>query len=232
VLLQSGAMGLNSGPSYLLFFPGNASDPPPMAATEGHIQVSWPNCRFVSAYDCAFDVFFACRLEMRVAASRQNVWGNPNVDPPSPADSADEMSIPMGPSDGRSQQVEAQEKSPLPTMTPSSLIPSLETLYRGHGSRGPPTDFISLIDQKTRVFTCKDRSQTILLSWVNDDYCDCGDGSDEMGTSACKNNHFLCGRITGDATAAAPRLRAKAHPRNEEALSIPSSKVNDGFCDW
>lgn len=41
-------------------------------------------------------------------------------------------------------------------------------------------------------FKCKDGSQRIPLSKVNDDYCDCLDGSDEPGTSACSNGKFFC----------------------------------------
>ncbi|GIX89406.1 glucosidase 2 subunit beta [Caerostris extrusa] len=62
-------------------------------------------------------------------------------------------------------------------------------------------------------FNCIDGSNTIPFSFVNDDYCDCEDGSDEPGTSACSNAFFHCinsGHIS---------------------LDIPSSRVNDNICD-
>lgn len=49
---------------------------------------------------------------------------------------------------------------------------------------------------------------------VNDDICDCPDGSDEPGTAACPNNYFYCqnvGHIPG---------------------KLASSRVNDGVCDY
>lgn len=60
---------------------------------------------------------------------------------------------------------------------------------------------------------CLDGSAELPWSAVNDDYCDCADGSDEPGTSACPNSTFYCvneGHIPA-------RIRA--------------SRVNDGICD-
>ncbi|CAH0723693.1 unnamed protein product, partial [Brenthis ino] len=65
----------------------------------------------------------------------------------------------------------------------------------------------------TKDFTCFDGTSTIPFSYVNDDYCDCFDGSDEPGTSACLNGVFHC-------------TNAGHRPQN-----IPSSRVNDGVCD-
>ena len=62
-------------------------------------------------------------------------------------------------------------------------------------------------------FSCLDGSGVISFDFVNDDYCDCADGSDEPGTSACSNGKFFCANV------------------GHRAQYIPSSRVNDGICD-
>ncbi|KAK7206204.1 glucosidase II beta subunit-like-domain-containing protein [Myxozyma melibiosi] len=54
----------------------------------------------------------------------------------------------------------------------------------------------------------------IPISKINDDYCDCPDGSDEPGTSACANGKFHC--------------QNKGHVPGV----LPSYQVNDGICDY
>jgi len=78
--------------------------------------------------------------------------------------------------------------------------------------RGLERSLASLYDP-AKDFTCLDGSSTIPFNQVNDDYCDCADGSDEPGTSACPNGKFFC-RNAGHA-----------------AHYVLSSRVNDGICD-
>ncbi|KAG9394521.1 Glucosidase II beta subunit-like [Carpediemonas membranifera] len=72
---------------------------------------------------------------------------------------------------------------------------------------------IEAYDPSQANFTCLDGSRTIPMAWVNDDYCDCPDGSDEPGTSACTGNLFFCSNI------------------GSRSKYIHSSFVDDGRCD-
>lgn len=66
------------------------------------------------------------------------------------------------------------------------------------------------------IFQCIQSMEKIGYSQINDDYCDCLDGSDEPGTNACSNGQFVCSY----------QKRYKHYP-----VVIPSSRVNDGVCD-
>ncbi|XP_046554303.1 glucosidase 2 subunit beta-like isoform X1 [Haliotis rubra] len=63
------------------------------------------------------------------------------------------------------------------------------------------------------TFKCLNTVQEFPFEYVNDDYCDCDDGTDEPGTAACPNMKFFC--------------QNKGHV----AEDILSSRVNDGYCD-
>jgi hypothetical protein len=76
--------------------------------------------------------------------------------------------------------------------------------------------------RQSGIFTClktilpEATPKTLLFSYVNDDFCDCDDGSDEPGTAACAGTgvtSFFC--------------------RNEafEGRYLSSSRVGDGLCD-
>lgn len=65
----------------------------------------------------------------------------------------------------------------------------------------------------TSVFHCFDGRKAIPAAAVNDNYCDCVDGSDEPGTAACLGGRFVCQNLG---------YREK---------TIAASMVDDGVCD-
>lgn len=42
------------------------------------------------------------------------------------------------------------------------------------------------------LFACLNDGELIAFNKLNDDYCDCEDGTDEPGTDACPNGKFYC----------------------------------------
>ncbi|VVD05247.1 unnamed protein product [Leptidea sinapis] len=64
-------------------------------------------------------------------------------------------------------------------------------------------------------FKCRKTEQRIPFENLNDDFCDCEDGTDEPSTNACPSGIFYCDTQF-------PKVTIN---------SIPSSRVNDGICD-
>jgi protein kinase C substrate 80K-H len=69
---------------------------------------------------------------------------------------------------------------------------------------------------------CNGGSAELPAALVNDDFCDCLDGSDEPGTSACSHREGRRGAATTGFACVA---------KGEAAVLIPSARVGDGVCD-
>ncbi|KAK9079007.1 hypothetical protein SSX86_000676 [Deinandra increscens subsp. villosa] len=79
------------------------------------------------------------------------------------------------------------------------VAPQDEKYYKGLWSSG--------------AIKCKDGSKLFTKLQLNDDFCDCLDGTDEPGTSACPTGKFYCKNA------------------GHSPLTIFSSRINDGICD-
>ncbi|KAK4195730.1 putative glucosidase 2 subunit beta precursor [Triangularia verruculosa] len=104
--------------------------------------------------------------------------------------------------------------------------------------RGVGPEFVKFYESKT-TFTCiGNPSITLKASQVNDNSCDCPDGSDEPGTAACANidplspEQPLPGSVTGttNTTAALPGFWCAN--AGHIGSYLPFMYVNDGVCDY
>lgn len=86
--------------------------------------------------------------------------------------------------------------------------------------RGVQVKHENAYSASSTVFRCLDQSTTIPISHVNDEYCDCPDGSDEPGTPACTFE-----------TRAVPHWKFQCSDVKYATKEILHSFVNDGICD-
>lgn len=82
--------------------------------------------------------------------------------------------------------------------------------------RGVAPDLLEkYVPDKDGNWKCLGHPEIVLhFDQVNDDYCDCPDGSDEPGTAACENGKFYCAN------------------EGFEPNFIPTFLVDDGVCDY
>eukprot|EP01102_Stenamoeba_stenopodia_P009216 TRINITY_DN2714_c0_g1_i4.p1 TRINITY_DN2714_c0_g1~~TRINITY_DN2714_c0_g1_i4.p1 ORF type:complete len:194 (+),score=23.75 TRINITY_DN2714_c0_g1_i4:57-584(+) len=73
-----------------------------------------------------------------------------------------------------------------------------------------PSEHNKYLRDEFECFNARREAITISKDRINDDYCDCADGTDEPGTSACLLGRFYC---------------------DAENKYVPSSMVNDGIAD-
>ncbi|PVI06054.1 glucosidase 2 subunit beta precursor [Periconia macrospinosa] len=101
--------------------------------------------------------------------------------------------------------------------------------------RGVGPEFAKFYKDATSFSCISTPSIKLDISRLNDDYCDCPDGSDEPGTSACSSLSPLSpaqpSRFeTGDAVASLPGFYCKN--KGHLPSYVPFTAVNDGVCDY
>ncbi|EPY23905.1 protein kinase C substrate 80K-H [Strigomonas culicis] len=79
--------------------------------------------------------------------------------------------------------------------------------------------------EKKGEFTCFNNEKVIPFSHVNDDICDCSDGSDEPGTGACTLLKGTELRLMNNT------WKFRCVNKGYEIQEIAHYKVNDGICD-
>lgn len=111
---------------------------------------------------------------------------------------------------------EAEEQS---SSKSQNALPVAAATAKNHGMRisGVLNEDVHLYIPNSRGnFKCLRSKEEIVYLRVNDDFCDCQDGSDEPSTSACHNGRFYCSY-------------QPSSPHKK--IFVPSNRVNDGICD-
>lgn len=109
-------------------------------------------------------------------------------------------------------------------ITASVVVTLMSTLVAAQLPRGAAPEDYAIYTRRDGMFVCREDAlkaeaskdtphPQLHFSAVNDDYCDCLDGSDEPGTAACALGRFYCRNV-----GSVPQV-------------LPSAFLNDGVCD-
>lgn len=118
----------------------------------------------------------------------------------------------------------------------TALTPAV-TAAEASRPRGVGPDFAKFY-KDTEKFTCiSNPALSLSVSQVNDDYCDCPDGSDEPGTAACSYLSPLSPHHASDPSADDINITVALpgfYCKNKGHIPgyIPFTNVNDGICDY
>ncbi|USW55780.1 Putative mannose-6-phosphate receptor binding domain superfamily, glucosidase II beta subunit [Septoria linicola] len=99
--------------------------------------------------------------------------------------------------------------------------------------RGVGPEFAKFYEDTTSFQCITNPAISLPFSRVNDDYCDCPDGSDEPGTAACAHLSSLSPHTLENppnVTNSLPGFYCKN--KGHRPSYVPFSNVNDGICDY
>jgi protein kinase C substrate 80K-H len=124
------------------------------------------------------------------------------------------------------------------------MVPEQSTISNGftHGMESAVLTLeysVAKFYQVSPTFTCiSNPSVQIPFSAVNDDFCDCPDGSDEPGTAACAHISRNSPQVVADRPGNSDLNIALALPgfycknKGHKPSYIPFQRINDGICDY
>ncbi|KAJ4305030.1 hypothetical protein N0V90_000559 [Kalmusia sp. IMI 367209] len=129
-----------------------------------------------------------------------------------------------------------------PTLTSIAILFPLLTATANAASeaprpRGVASEFAKFYKDTTSFACISNPDIKLDVSRINDDYCDCPDGSDEPGTSACSHisplspkqpSRFDSSKINDSQALPGFYCKNKGHI----ASYVPFTNVNDGVCDY